>query len=234
MKTVVDLTTAIKTYFTGLDTDAKHAVEAVIAPVETNAASASTGYSQGKQLILNDTLYDVTATITAGDALVVGTNIAAADSITDQLATALSSISGKVDNAVIDTDLETIGSAAINPHTNGTVFFATNGRIYKATADIAASDTLTVGTNCALDTVIDLFNSQNSALSNKTTPITATLSAGATSVTISDARITTSSTILPVAETYGLAPTNITVTTGQAVLTFDAQQNAENVGILVF
>lgn len=167
MKTVVDLTTALKTYFTGKDTDAKQAVEAVIAPVETNATSASKGYTVGEQLILNDTLYDVTATITASDALVVGTNIAAADSITDQLATALSSISGKADNAIIDTDLETIGSAAINPHADGTVFFATNGRIYKATTDIAASDTLTVGTNCALDTVIDLFNSLNSAIANK-------------------------------------------------------------------
>ena len=241
MKTVVDLVTNLKTYFTGKDTDAKQAVEAVIAPVETDATSASKDYSVGEQLILNDTLNDVTATITAGDALTVGTNISAADPVTEQIADVSTAAAGKASKDVIDTDYETIGSAALYSHTTGTIFYATDGKVYSATSDIAAGDTLTVGTNCALDNMVDSVNdlqgsvsSLNSAIQNKTTPLSATLAAGATSVTISNARITTNSTILPVSETYGLAPTNITVTTGQAVLTFEAQQNAENVGILVF
>ena len=102
----------------------------------------------------------------------------------------------------------------------------TNGvyEINLATFDV---DTSTISNLVNVAPVID---SVNSAL----TPLTATLSQGATSVTISSTRIKTTSTILPVAETFGLAPTNIVVTNGQAVLTFDAQASAENVGILVF
>ena len=156
MKTVVDLVTSLKTYFTGKDTDAKQAVEAVIAPVETDATSASKGYTQGEQLILNDVLYKAKTAITAGDALVVNTNIEASDDITKQISSI--DTSNFVEKDVIDTDLETIGSAALYPHTNGTAFFATNGKMYKATTDIAASDTLTVGTNCSLESVVDAVN----------------------------------------------------------------------------
>jgi len=85
MKTVVDLVTSLKTYFLGKDTDAKQAVEANIATVETDATSASKGYAVGDQLILEDVMYDVTTSISQGDALVVGTNISVASSITTQL-----------------------------------------------------------------------------------------------------------------------------------------------------
>ena len=99
----------------------------------------------------------------------------------------------------------------------------------------AAKDSTNAVTQSSTDLVESgAVYSEISSVSSALTPLTATLAAGATSVTIQNARITTSSTILPVAETYGLAPTNITVTTGQAVLTFDAQSSAENVGILVF
>ena len=158
----------VKSYIDAHDTAAKRAVEANIAPVETEAAASVGTYAIGDQLILNDVLYEATAAIDPGDALETtgaGANIQEADKIAKQ--------------------------------------------IQDANGDIT---------------------SLNSALK----PLTATLAAGATSVTIQNARITTSSAILPVAETYGLAPTNITVTTGQAVLTFDAQSSAENVGILVF
>ena len=85
MKSIVQLVTELKTYFLGKDTAAKQAVEASIAPVETDATSSSRNYTQGKQLILGDVLYDVTAAISVGDALTVGTNISAANSITDQI-----------------------------------------------------------------------------------------------------------------------------------------------------
>lgn len=59
--------------------------EAIIAPVETDATSASDDYTVGKQLILNNVLYDVIAPITAGDALVVNTNIKAADNVSSDI-----------------------------------------------------------------------------------------------------------------------------------------------------
>lgn len=85
MKTVVDLATALKTYFLEKDTAAKQAVEATIAPVESDASSSAAAYSVGDQLILNDILYDVTASISISDALVVGTNIAAANDLSTQI-----------------------------------------------------------------------------------------------------------------------------------------------------
>ena len=61
--------------------------------------------------------------------------------------------------------------------------------------------------------------------------ITDTLSAGSTSLTISDAFITTSSTIDYYTDIFGVSPTNAVVTTGQIVLTFPAQ--ASNMGVKV-
>lgn len=66
----------------------RQTAEANIAPVETDATSASQNYSVGQQLILNDVLYDVTAAITAGDALSTtgaGANIAAAMTLTSRI-----------------------------------------------------------------------------------------------------------------------------------------------------
>lgn len=71
------------------------ATQQMLAPVETDATSASDSYAVGDQLILGGVLYDVTAAITAGDALTVGTNIAAADDVTDQLSTLNSALTNE-------------------------------------------------------------------------------------------------------------------------------------------
>lgn len=134
------------------------AVAENIAPVETNAASASDSYSIGDQLILDGILYDVIAAIAAGDALVVNTNIAKADNISDTISALGGDVSDKADKDVIDTEYEAIGSAALYPHAEGHKFYATNGKMYRASTDIAVGDMLTVGTNCALDNVIESFN----------------------------------------------------------------------------
>lgn len=81
MKTIVDLTEELKEYFLEKDTAAKQAVEANIAPVEADASSASRAYVVGEQLFLNDVLYDVTSPISVGDAIVVNTNITAANKL---------------------------------------------------------------------------------------------------------------------------------------------------------
>ena len=63
------------------------------------------------------------------------------------------------------------------------------------------------------------------------TELTGTLTAGNTSLTIQDSSITTDSTIEPFTNVYGVNPTNIVVTTGQVVLTFEARQ--ANLGVKV-
>ena len=75
MKTIVQLVEKLKIYLIDKDTKAKQAVETNIAPVETDASSSSSAYAVGAQLILNDVLYDVTSSISVGDAIAVGTNI---------------------------------------------------------------------------------------------------------------------------------------------------------------
>lgn len=66
------------------------------------------------------------------------------------------------------------------------------------------------------------------------TDVTGTLSAGSTSLTLQDASITTSSTLDFYTDTFGVNPTNAVVTTGQVVLTFEAQQAAVNVKVRIW
>lgn len=61
--------------------------------------------------------------------------------------------------------------------------------------------------------------------------LTGTLTAGQTSLTLSDASITISSTIDYYTDAFGVSPTNVVVTTGQIVLTFPAQ--ASDLGVKV-
>lgn len=65
--------------------DAVNETQNIIAPVE-KTSSASQPYSQGEQLIYGGELYDVIAAISQNDTLTVGTNIQAADNISEDLA----------------------------------------------------------------------------------------------------------------------------------------------------
>lgn len=65
------------------------------------------------------------------------------------------------------------------------------------------------------------------------TIITDTLVAGNTSITFTNALITTNSIIIPYADVYGVAPSAITVSVGSCVLTFDARQTNMLVGIQI-
>ena len=60
-----------------------------------------------------------------------------------------------------------------------------------------------------------------------------TLAVGSTTLTFTDNSITTNSRIIPFSSKWGVSPTDITITTGQAVLTFNAQSEAISVYINV-
>lgn len=144
MKTIVQLVQELHNYFIGKDTTAKQAVEANIAPVETDATSASQAYAIGKQLILIDVLYDVTAAITQGDALVVGTNIVAADNLTDQIAA--------------KADISDLGSASAKDSTNAVTQSSTDlvesGAVYTALTGKANAPTIKTETLAASATSV--------------------------------------------------------------------------------
>ena len=63
--------------------------------------------------------------------------------------------------------------------------------------------------------------------------VTGTLTAGSTSLTLSDASITTSSTIDIYVDTFGIQPTNAVVTTGSITLSFLAQSADVSVKVRV-
>lgn len=67
----------------------------------------------------------------------------------------------------------------------------------------------------------------------KGTELTAVLSAGSTTVTISDAAILTTSTVDIYTDVFGVNPEDVTVTTGQIVLTFPEQENNLNVKVVI-
>jgi hypothetical protein len=100
----------------------------MIAPVETSPAEHA--YAIGDQLIFNDILYVATANITIGDDLTPGTNIALADTVTDQIAdnkadiakkevlvitaSSVSSLPQTINNAAIETDMVCIKAECSN------------------------------------------------------------------------------------------------------------------------
>ena len=63
--------------------------------------------------------------------------------------------------------------------------------------------------------------------------LSGTLAAGETTLTLSDAFITTTSMIDVYTDVYGVNPTDISVSTGSITLTFEAQSNAVNVKVRV-
>lgn len=113
-----------------------------------------------------------------------------------------------------------------NDNKNNTVFEVGNG-----TGDSAKSN------------IFEIYNDGTISTDNGTTKIdialvgkklaAQTLAAGSTTLTFTDASITTDSTVEAYASVYGIAPTNIAVTTGQAVLTFKAQQTAISVYLII-
>ena len=142
MKTIVQLVSELKDYFLEKDTATKQAVESNIAPVETDASSASTAYAVGKQLILNDILYDVTAAISSGDALVVGTNISASDDLSTQIEDANSRI-GAVSSQTLAANATSVSFSVPTSGNHLIDFWASDGSNYTA-IDTSVSGTATL------------------------------------------------------------------------------------------
>lgn len=129
MKTIVQLVEELKEYLLEKDTAAKQAVEANIAPVEADASSASRAYVVGEQLFLNDVLYDVTSPISVGDAIVVNTNITAANKLSADIKSKIDDLYSK--NQAFMKQITANGAVNELDHTgvtdtSGTVKFTVN------------------------------------------------------------------------------------------------------------
>lgn len=122
--------------------------EVIIAPVEkTNVASQN--YVVGRHLILNGILYKVTAAITAGQTIAVGTNVAVSDDVEKQIETNLSNIntinSNKLNQTVIATRQANL--TASKAYVVGEQFIY-NNTLYVVTAAISKNAAITIGGNC--------------------------------------------------------------------------------------
>lgn len=142
MKTIVQLVSELKDYLIEKDTATKQAVESNIAPVEADASSASKAYAVGQQLVLNDILYNVTAAISAEDALVVGTNISAADDLSTQIGNANSRI-GAVTSQTLAADATSVSFSVPTSGNHLIDFWASDGSNYTA-IDTSVSGTATL------------------------------------------------------------------------------------------
>lgn len=105
-----------------------------------------------------------------------------------------------------------------------------------STASIVGDDTLFFASkpNALTNTGYDTVGVPGSTLKNLLNEelyadLIATLAIGETSVTFSDARITSTSTIEFFTDTFGVNPTAVTVSTGSVTATFDAQESAVSV-----
>ena len=142
MKTIVQLVSELKDYILDKDTAAKQAVELTIASVEADASSASKAYAVGQQLVLNDILYNVTAAISAEDALVVGTNISASDDLTTQIGNANARV-GTVTSQTLAANVTNVSFSVPTSGNHLIDFWASDGSNYTA-IDTSVSGTATL------------------------------------------------------------------------------------------
>lgn len=89
----------------------------------------------------------------------------------------------------------------------------------------------TPGTPFSAATLNNLEERINNAFAAVTKEVTGTLTAGDTSITLSDVAILTTSTIDVYTDVYGVSPETVTVATGSVTLTFEAQ--ASDLGVKV-
>lgn len=146
--------------------------EVIIAPVEkTNVASQN--YVVGRHLVLNNILYKVTAAITAGQTIAVGTNVAVSDDVEKQIETNLSSINTingyKLNQTVIATRQANL--TASKAYVVGEQFIY-NNTLYKVTAAISKNAAITIGGNCkAADNITSQISNLVGVVSIGVTPV---------------------------------------------------------------
>ena len=108
---------------------------------------------------------------------------------------------------------------------------ANNGASSKVSAENIGDFTNTSQTYSGLNTTAkSVVGAINEVAGKK---LSATLTAGSTSLTFTDASITTSSWVKPYASVWGVMCTNMVVSAGSVVLTFEAQDSDITVGVEV-
>ena len=108
-----------------------------------------------------------------------------------------------------------------------------NNTLYKCASAIAVAEPWTAAHWTATDIATELAAIKALAQQLPWTDIDQTLTAGQTTLTISNAAITSTSAIQIFTNAFGVEPTNMVLATGSVTLTFIAQQNDINVKVRV-
>lgn len=108
-----------------------------------------------------------------------------------------------------------------------------NNTLYKCASAIAVAEPWTAAHWTATDIATELTAIKALAQQLPWTDIDQTLTAGQTTLTISNAAITSTSAIQIFTNAFGVEPTNMVLATGSVTLTFIAQQNDINVKVRV-
>lgn len=128
--------------------------------------------------------------------------------------------------------IETSGNCYMPPYNGVTV----SGAMITLVTTVGNADEVSLEVDpAAVATLGDIneLQDQINTLNQKATITKATLAAGATSITISDSRITTDSILSFYTSKYGVNPTAVSVTAGSVTLTFKAQSATMEVGVRV-
>ena len=161
------------------------------------------------------------------DKIITGMNF------TSDLQTTNKTISGAINEKIQSSSIAPVEvSPAESNHSVGEHIIY-NGERYKVIQAIVITDALVVDTNIVKETVEESFEAGGGGSGASWTDVTGTLTAGQTSITLSSASTTTSSTIEPFTDVYGIRPTAISVSTGSVTLTFSAQQSNMSVKVRV-
>ena len=178
-------------------------------------------YSVGDYVIYNEMLYKcIIAVTTAGT---FNSNNWTQVLITDEMGSG--SGGSNTLSGLSDVDIQTASNGQILTYNSTSGKWANETKMVsltKAQYDILPSSKLTDG--------IQYFITDLN-MTGTWVDLIGTLTAGSTSLVISDATITTSSTIDIYTDVFGVNPTNVVVATGSVTLTFEAQQN--NLGVKV-
>ncbi len=129
------------------------------------------------------------------------------------------------------------GASSLDDLTDVGITLPSHGQIlkYNSLDDEWQNATLINDSSTSASTVwsSDKTNTELATKEDAPTILTSTLSIGSTSLTFSNAAITTTAMYDVYADKYGLTPTDITITTGQAVLTFEAQSSNVSVKLVI-
>ena len=181
--------------------------EVIIAPVEPNNV-ASSNYAVGKHLILDKVLYVVTTTITAGQTITPGSNVAVSDTVEKQIEDINSTLPGKVNTSDIANNLTTTAAGKVldarqGKALNDVLVTKTNETVIATRqANTTASKNYKVGDQFILNNVLYRVT----AAINSGSQITSGNSAAADNITTQISNIATST---PVASVEVLKALNV-------------------------